>query len=362
MRIIKRTSIFNIAIATIALLISSCSADENFEVIKKGTETYTVFNIVISKNTKTKSQTKGKSSKTIADTEKSQASLDANIAFGFIGRDNVADKVEVENLPVYDNNGVRAADVITSFDSEDMIQVSAYYPYVKEVSHQIDGTHVITFGKEHIQQGPLVTNTVNMNCGQDFETVNLEFHHIANQIGFKVCDITQDEQLRGYMHVRKVIVHGMASEGVYVVDGDDSHWVPQAKRDSVVLYEGNDEVGYGMENACFIAKDRLSSEATDANRFYVVPELLKSDKHYVEVIFDVDGFEYDGTYYRGVSGKSQIIPLSGVVPDDFFELGLQYTFVLGMNLGTVYRTIEFSASVDDWVNKFDGRVLDFDNE
>ena len=364
MQIMKRTSIFSMAIATIALMISSCSSDESYEIIKEGTETYTVFNIVVSKNTKTKtkSPTKAKNSKTTADTEKSQASLDANIAFGFLGRDNVADKVEVENLPVYDNNGVRSAEVTTSFTSEDKIQVSAYYPYVKEVSHQVDGTHVISFGKEHIQQGPLVTNTVTMNCGVGFETVNLEFHHIANQIGFKVCDITEDEQLRGYMHIRKVIVHGMASEGVFVVDGDNSHWVPQAKRDSVVVYEGSDAVEYGLEHARFIAKDKLTSDASETTRFYVVPELLKSDKHFVEVIFDVDSFVYDGTFYRGVTGKSQKIPLSGVVPDDFFELGLQYTFVLGMNLGTVYRTIEFSALVDDWANKFDGRVLDFDNE
>lgn len=367
MRIMKRTSILKtVAIAFVAIMVVSCSADGNFETIKEGNETYTIFNIVVSKNTKTKtktkSSTKSDSSKTSADTEKSQASLDSSIAFGLIGMDVTADEFAIDNLAVYDKNGVRAADIVTSQTGDDKLQVNAYYPYVKNVTYQIDGTHVIGFGKEEIQQGPLVTNTAIMNCGLGFETVNLEFHHIANQLGFKVCDITEDEQLRGYMHIRKIVVHGMASEGAYVVDGDNSHWVPQAKRDTVVLYEGDDLVAYGEENARFITENGLSSKSSDAHRFYVVPEMLKADKHYVEVIFDVDGFEYDGTFYRGVEGKSQIIPLSGVIPDDFFELGLQYTFVLGMNLGTVYRTIEFSASVDDWESKFDGRVLDYDNE
>lgn len=362
MRIMKRTSIFSLLIASFAFMITSCSSEESFEVIKEGSETYTVFNIAVSKNTRTKSQTKAKNSKTTAHTEKSEATLDPDIAFGLIGRDNVAEKVEIDNLPIYEVNGARSAEVLTSFTSEAKIDVSAYYPYVQDVSHQIDGSYVISYGKEELQQGPLVTNTVKMHCGIEYETVNLDFHHIANNIGFKVCDITEDEQLRGYMHVRKVIVHGMAQEGVYVVNGENSHWVPQAERDSIVIYEGDDIVRYGVENAHFIAKDALTSDAAATHRFYVVPELLRPDKHYVEVIFDVDGLVYDGTYYRGVTGKSQIIPLSGVIPDDFFELGLQYTFVLGMNLGTVYRTIEFSALVDDWVSRFDGRVLDFDNE
>jgi hypothetical protein len=363
MQILKRTSILSTTFVSLLMItVSSCSSENSFEVIKEGTETHTVFNIVVSKNTKTKSRTKAKDSKTTADTEKSHATLDSNIAFGFIGKDNAADKVEVENLPVYENKGVRSADVITSLNSDDKIQVSAYYPYVKEVTHQIDGTHVIEFGKDEIQQGPLVTNTISMNCSVEHEIVNLEFHHIANQIGFKVCDITEDEQLRGYMHVRKVIVHGMASEGVFVVDGENSHWVPQAECDSVVIFEGSDAVRYGLDNARFIGKSSLSTNSADATRFYVVPELLRADKHYVEVIFDVDGFVYDGTRYRGVTEKKQIIPLEGVVPDDFFELGLQYTFILGMNLGTVYRTIEFSALVDNWENRFDGRVLDYDNE
>ena len=211
-------------------------------------------------------------------------------------------------------------------------------------------------------QDPLASNAVDMRCDQNYETVSLQFHHISNSIGFKVCDITDDEQLKGLMHVRKVVLHGMPAEGLFVVDGDDSRWVPNAKRQDIVFYEGDNLVGSGIENADFLADGTLSGKREDCNYIYVVPEDLKDGKHYVEVIFDVDPFEYDGTMYRGAKGKTQIIPLSGILPDDTWELGLQYTFVLGLNIYTVYRPIEFAASVDDWDVHFNGRVLEYDNE
>jgi hypothetical protein len=164
------------------------------------------------------------------------------------------------------------------------------------------------------------------------------------------------------MHVRKVVLHGMPAEGLFVVDGNNSRWVPNAKRQNILFYEGNDPVKCGVENADFMGKGRLSVNREDCNHIYVVPEELKGGKHYVEVIFDVDPFEYEGTMYRGAKGQSQTIPLSGVLEDDKMELGLQYTFVLGLNIYTVYRPIEFTASVDDWEIKFNGRVLDYDNE
>jgi hypothetical protein len=201
-----------------------------------------------------------------------------------------------------------------------------------------------------------------MRCDQSFEMVNLQFHHISNSIGFKVCDISSDEQLKGLMHVRKVVLHGMPTEGLFVVDGQDSRWVPNAKHQDIVFYEGCEPVKCGAENADYIATDKLSSDRKDCNHLYVIPEELKDGKHYVEVIFDVDPFEYDGTWYRGAKGQSQIIQLSGVLPEDNMEMGLQYTFVLGLNIYTVYRPIEFTASVDDWEVKFNGRVLDYDNE
>jgi hypothetical protein len=154
----------------------------------------------------------------------------------------------------------------------------------------------------------------------------------------------------------------MPAEGLFVVDGENSRWVPNAKHQDIVFYEGDDQVKCGVENADYMAAGKLSTERADCNHVFVIPEELKDGKHFVEVVFDVDPFEYEGTKYRGAKGQTQIIQLSGVIPDDNMELGLQYTFVLGLNIYTVYRPIEFTASVDDWVVKFNGRVLDYENE
>lgn len=351
-------------VAGAAMIVSSCAREEMFFIGFDGLETHTVFNITVTGNTKNRWDGCSKStddSKTSYDAENKCAYFDSDMPFGLVGIDTSSNSVLVENLPVYEYNGVRTADVITSGESDLMI-VSAFYPFVSNVSHHKDGSYAISFSPNDICKGPLASNAVNMRCDKDYETVNLNFHHISNSIGFKVCDITVDEQLRGYMHIRKVVLHGMPTEGMFVVDGNDGHWVPNAKRQELVYYEGDDQVVYGEENALFIGNDRLTSRKCECNRFYVVPEDLKEGKHYVEIIFDVDEFDYDGTHYSGAKGKSQIISLSGVIPDDMFELGLQYTFVLGMNLCTVYRPIEFTATVKEWEVKYNARILDFDNE
>lgn len=353
---------------TVSLAISSCSREDILSPVSFGQETYAVFNISVASNTKTKSKirlmsiTKSQDdSKTSYDTEKTYANFDSNTAFGLVGIDKVSFNVLVENEPVYERNGVRSVNYVTSGNAASMI-ATAFYPYVSNVSHYKNGSYAISFTPNDICKGPLASNAVEMRCGQVFETVNLNFHHISNSIGFKVCDITDDEQLRGYMHVRKVVLHGMPTEGSYVVNGMDSHWVPNAKREEIVFFEGDALVEYGEENADYVGNDRLSDRKEDCNRFYVVPEELKSGKHYVELFFDVDDFDYDGTHYSGSRNRSQIIPLSGVIPDDIFEMGLQYTFTLGMNLCTVYRPIEFTANVEDWEILYNGRILDYDNE
>jgi hypothetical protein len=294
--------------------------------------------------------------------EKNHAYLDAFTAFGLIGVDNEGNEMLVENAPVFETNGVRTANLVTSSLSSGSMRVSAYYPHVSSVSYRKDGSYAISFTPNDIKKGPLASNAVNMRCDQLHETVNLQFHHISNSIGFEVCDISDDEQLKGLMHVRQVILHGMPTEGLFVVNSEGSHWVPNAKRQNIVIYEGNDLVKCGLEQSRFLSEKGLSDVRENCNHVFVVPEQFKESKHYVEVIFDVDPFDYDGTHYRGAKNQSQIIPLSGVIPEDKMELGLQYTFVLGMNIYTVYRPIEFSASVNDWELKYNGHVLAFDNE
>jgi hypothetical protein len=355
-------------VAVAAMMVSSCSREDRFsQLIYNGQEIYTVFNVSIAQNTKTKTKTKTTTkadtdSKTSYETEEKNASFLPDVAFGLVGVDKESLGVLVDNKPVYEQNGVRTANIIADIGEDTVMSVSAFYPYVKNVSYHKDGSYAVSFTPDDVVLGPLASNAVDMRCNQDFETVSIRFHHISNSIGFRVCDITDDEQLRGLMHIRKIILHGLPTEGMYVVDGENSHWVPNAKRESIVYYEGDDLVSYGEDNELFVAQNHLSASNTDCNRHYLVPEELKAGKHYVEVIFDVDPFDYDGTHYRGASGKNQTIPLSGVIPGDIFEPGLQYTFTLGINLGTVYRPIEFSANVDDWEMRYKARVLDFDNE
>jgi len=357
--------------AMLVVVLSSCGKDESFVVVNSGQQTHTIFNITVAKNTKTKTKSTTKSesetkanadSRTSYDTEKKHAYIDANTAFGLVGFDNETNNVLVDDIAVFENNGVRSANLVTSILSSGSMNVSAFYPHVNNVNYHKDGSYAVSFTPNDIEKGALASSVVDMRCDQGYETVNLRFHHITNSIGFKVCDISADEQLKGLMHVRKVVLHGMPTEGMFVVNGNDSHWVPNAKRKEIVYYEGDDLVRCGEENADFLTANSLSDKNDDCNRHYLVPEELTEGKHYVEVIFDVDPFDYDGTHYSGAKGKSQIIPLSGVVPDDVLEFGLQYTFVLGMNIHTVYRPIEFTAAVGDWELKFNGRILDYDNE
>ena len=372
----KRTGIITMIVAT-AVLLFSCVREDRFSIVYYNQETKAIFNISVALNTKTRTKSQDKDTKSepaakgsedgtknVSDysTQRAHAFLDSQIAFGLVGVDNEDKTVLVENQPVYETDGIRTASLFTSSLSSGSMQVSAYYPHASSVNYRKDGSYSISFTPNDIEKGPLASNTVNMRCDQDLEMVSLQFHHISNSIGFEVCDITDDEQLKGLMSVRKVILHGMPAEGLFVVDGDESRWVPNAKRKNIVIYEGNDSVRCGVENSSFMAAGKLSDDRADCNHVYVVPEEFKEGKHYVEVIFDVAPFDYDGTHYRGAKGQSQISQLAGVIPDDQMELGLQYTFVLGMNIYTVYRPIEFSASINDWEVKFNGRVLDFDNE
>lgn len=374
----KRIEIASLIVAASALILSSCAKEDKFNVVSYDQQTQTVFNISVARNTKTKTKTKSELKVTKAEVEalgaidtrnisdyyveKTNAYLDSYTAFGLVGVDNESKDVLVDNYPVYETNGVRTAKLVTSSLSSGSMKVRAYYPHVSSVSYQNDGSYAISFTPNDIAIGPLASNAVDMRCDQVFETVNLQFHHISNSVGFKVCDITDDDQLKGLMHVRKVVLHGMPTEGLFQVDNEGSRWIPNAKRQNIVIYEGDDLVECGVDKARFMSADKLSDAREDCHHVYVVPEELKGGKHYVEVFFDVDPFDFDGTHYRGARNQSQIISLSDVIPDDNMELGLQYTFVLGMNIYAVYRPIEFTASVQDWEVKFNGRVLDYDNE
>lgn len=359
----KRTGIILLLSVTASVMLFSCTREDRFDASYESYEMHTEFNISVASNTKAQSAAASDTdSQAVYEAEKSNVFIDSNLAFGLVGIDNESKSVMVDDLPVYEKNGVRCADLFTSGRSARSMMIDAFYPYVKNVNYHKDGSYVVAFTSEDIKKGPLASDEVILKCDNGFETVNLNFHHIANSLGFKVCDVTEDEQLQGLIHIRKVVLHGMPNEGMYVSNGDDSYWVPNAKHENILIFQGDEYVGNGIGNASFISTDRLTGDKEGCSRCIVVPEVLTEGRHYVEVIFDVDEFDYDGTHYRAVSGKSQKISLAGIIPDNMFEMGLQYTFVLGMDLGNIYRTIEFSASVEDWSDSLNGRVLEFDNE
>ena len=361
----KRTVITTVFAAIAAIAVSSCSRDERYLPVNYGQETHAIFNITVAKNTKTRTLTKASvaaDSKTSYDTDKTHGYIDSNIAFGLIGLSEESKEIVVDNLAVFERNGARTADLLTSDLSGGPMSVSAFYPYVKEVSYHNDGSYVISFTPDDIEKGVLASDAVVMKCNQDFETVNLKFRHVTNSIGFKICDITEEQELSGLIHIRKVVLHGLAVEGLLICNGDGFDWRPEGKRKGLVFFDGNSLVERGEENALYVGAGSLSADKKECRRMYLVPEVLKEGKHYVEVVYDVDEFEYDGMRYPASKSQKQSVTLAGVIPDDTFELGLQYTFVLGLNLSSVYRTIEFSASVDEWDGKYDSRILNYNNE
>lgn len=359
----KRIVMTSAFVALAAMITASCSREDRFSEVYYGPETHAIFNISVFSNTRTKGI--DPDSRASYDVVKTDGHIDSDIPLGLVGVSSQSNGVVIDDIPVYERNGARMADLsISNLEGGASMNVSAFYPYVSAVSHNQDGSYVILFTPNDIKKGPLASEAVEMSCKENFETVNLKFHHIANSIGFKVCDITDEEDLRGLIHIRKVVLHGLATEGLFVLNGEKSYWMmPQGKvRRGMVFFDGDAKVQYGADNASFIGENTLSDSKSGCNRVYVVPEVLMAKEHFVEILFDVDAFDYDGDLYPASAGISQIVPLSGVIPDDMFEMGLQYTFTLGLNLSSIYRPIEFSASVNDWSEKVNCQILDFDNE
>lgn len=352
----KRTVITSILVAAIATICWSCSRDDRFLPVYRGQEKHAVFNVSVVKNTKSSVEGPVTYIK-----ESAYGYIDSDQPIGILGLSNTCGVV-IDGMPVYERDGIRTADLNLSDHTEPYIGITAIYPYVKDVSYYKEGSYVISFTPNDIAKGPMATDAVKLICDDESEAVNLEFHHIANSIGFKVCDITAEESLNGLIHIRKVVLQGMSIEGLFVTDGVNSKWMTQGKRKALVFFEGDSRVGCSVQDAMYIAGSSISDKKEDCKRFYVVPEELEMGKHFVEVVIDVDEFDYDGVHYPALKGKLLRIPLWNVIPENTFEMGLQYTFTVGIDLNSLFDKIEFSASVDDWTNHCNCRIMDYDNE
>lgn len=290
------------------------------------------------------------------------ATMDQSIPFGIIGIDQETHTLLIDNKAVSNSS----KGYMGMFDSglweiQTPITFSAYYPYVRNVQYEDSyDSYNIPFTATETEAGPLVSKTVQRAVDQ-LNMVPLEFQHITNDIGYKICDVTTDPQLQGLIHLRKVTATNVASAGVFVNDLvlNQGIWHRQGYYRNVVVFEGDAVVGVGMENEKFIGKDALVDHMVDSHRYYSIPDEILMGKQTVEVIYDVDSFEVGGFRYDAMPNQKAYYMLYGLLPNNVFVYGKQYTFHLGLDTGKLYQQVAFSAAVSDWETKIYEQNDDF---
>ena len=281
--------------------------------------------------------------------------LNPSIPFGLVGVDLNSGSLLVDNEGVKDSgSGAYSAFLDNGlWEHSAPITFSAYYPYTRDI-HYGDGyrTYTIPYSAEETSAGPLVSKTVQRAVDQ-MNMIPLAFQHITNDIGFKICDATEDPNLQGLIHLRKVTATQVAQAGVFENDIALSQgiWLKQGYYRDVVVFEGDAKLGVGSEGELFVGKNELVSKKAESFRYYSIPDVILLGKQTVEVEYDVEGFTLNDFYYPPLEGMTARFSLYGVLPDDTFIYGKQYTFHLGMDLGTVYQAITFSPSVSGWDTK-----------
>lgn len=290
------------------------------------------------------------------DDEDLNTTMDHDIPFGLVGIDYDHHALVVDNARV-NSDGSNYGAFLDSMYWEDLrsqsVSFSAYYPYVKTVEYGDEmESYSIPYTVEETQAGPLVSKTVEMAVAQ-LNMIPLEFQHITNDIGYRICDVTPYEELQGLVHLRKLTAYNVASAGVFVNDVMLSQgiWYMQGYYRKVVVFEGDAKVGVGSENEKFVGFDTLEDRMANSHRYYSIPDEIKYGKQFVEVVYDVEGFTHSGVYYEPLHEQVARYMLYGLLPDNEFVYGRQYTFHIGIDLSSVYSTITFAPSVSDWETK-----------
>ena len=275
--------------------------------------------------------------------------------FGLIGIDADNHTLLLDNVSVFNNSsgGYSGFFDKSLWEIPATITFSAYYPYVRDVNYQDSyESYSIPYTVQETEAGPLVSKTVERAIDQ-LNMIPLEFQHITNDIGFKICDVTSDPQLQGLIHLRKVTATNVASAGIFINDISLSRgiWHRQGYYRDIVVFEGDAVVGVGMENELFIGENSLVPRMAESNRYYSVPDEIEIGKQCVEVIYDVDSFTIGGFTYEPLHNQVARYMLYGLLPGNVFEYGKQYTFHMGLDTGKLYQAIAFSATVSDWETK-----------
>ena len=280
------------------------------------------------------------------------ATMDTRRPFSLVAIEESTGSLLLDNQPAYSD---AKGDYSLYLDGS-LLQIptqvlfSAYYPYVKDITYEGGASaYAIPFQASETEAGPLVSKTVQRSIYQ-LNTLPLEFGHITNDIGFKVCDVTPTEALQGHIRLRSLTAHNVASAGVYVNDINVSrgNWNYQGYYRQVTVFEGDEKVGVGSSN-----------EQAAGRRFYAIPDEIVMGKQYVEAVFDVEAFDYAGEHYGALSGISRKYLIYGLLPGNVMQPGKQYTFHIGLDLSSLYREISFNAGISDWETKIYEHNEDF---
>lgn len=287
--------------------------------------------------------------------EYAKATLDEDTPFGLIGIDRASGKLLIDNERVSSDRNGNWGGYFDEYmwGSAKKIELSAYYPYMSSVAYGDSyKTYAIPYTASEVDAGPLVSKTVEKAIAQ-LNMVPLEFQHITNDIGFKICDATPAKELQGFVHIRKLIAMNVASAGVYIdtIGTNNGLWKKVGYYRNEVVFDGDEKVGVGSDNELFVGYDRLCDNFQDSHRFYSVPDEIKMGRQYVEVVYDIDGFTLNNFTYAPVKNQVAKYLIYGLLPDNVFQYGKQYTFHIGIDISSVYSEITFSPSVSDWETK-----------
>ena len=339
--------------ALASVILSACSLSDGLDVNNPTPSRKNVnFDIMVTRDGQViSSERTGVMTKAGVDSDNMIATMDTDIPFGLVGIDFATNQLILDNVAV----GGNGAGYSTSFDGflwsgVNTVSLSAYYPHVETVDYG-DGfeNYAIPYSVHETDAGPLVSKTVERAIDQ-LNMVPLVFQHITNDIGYKVCDITPDKNLQGLIHLRKLTATNVASAGVFLNDivSGSGVWHKQGYYRKVVVFDGDALVGVGSENEKFVGYDSLVDHLADSHRYYSIPDYIEIGKQCVEVVFDVDGFTLNGFYYKPLKEQVRKFMLYGLLPDNVFVYGKQYTFHIGLDLSSVYTQITFAPSVGDW--------------
>ena len=339
------------------LCVASCSMVDDMPSLDSGSSGKKVgFDISVTREGEAIPQERTTKASESFDASDKIATMDTDLPFGLIGIDYDNHEIVVDNERVGSSASGYNTVLTTSFWKDlntQNVAFSAYYPYVSGVGYGDElETYSIPYTAEQTSAGPLVSKTVQKAVAL-LDVIPLEFQHITNDIGYRICDITPVEELQGLIHLRKLTAYHVASAGIFVNDIASSMgvWHRQGYYRDIVVFEGDAKVGVGSENEMFVGRDALESRMRDSHRYYSIPDEIKLGWQFVEAVFDVEGFTLNGFDYPPLTNQKAKFNLYGVLPGNEFVYGRQYTFHLGLDLTDIYKEITFAPSVTGWETK-----------